>query len=113
MKGDYGEAFLREYKKFVGESAVESGENNTGIKVIGPGCVQCNKLERRVMEVLSELRLMEAVEHVRDPLEIGKMGITSTPALVIGDKVVVMGSVPPKSKMKEYIVKYLLEKQKA
>jgi protein-disulfide isomerase len=56
-----------------------------------------------VMEVLAELQLPANVEHVRDVKEIGRMGIMGTPALIIGDTVKAVGSVPTKTKIMEWL----------
>ena len=55
------------------------------------------------MEALSELQLPADVEHVRDIKEIGRMGIMGTPALMIGGKVMAVGSVPPKEKIIDWL----------
>ncbi len=112
VRDEYGKAFLREYKKYVGE-VVARDEDDTDIKIVGPGCAQCDKLEQIVLEVLSELRAPLSVEHIRDPMKIGEMGIMGTPALVVGKNVVIVGSVPSKSKVKEHIEKYVRQKKKA
>ena len=111
VREEYGRAFLREYKKFVGEPVDESDDAGADITIVGPGCAQCDRLERDVMEVLSELATPLAVEHIRDPLKIGEMGIMGTPALIVGGSIVAVGRVPPKNKIKEHIEKYVSQKQ--
>jgi len=55
------------------------------------------------MELLSEMNLPAGVDHVTDPREIARYGVMGTPALVIGGRVVWVGSVPPKSKLKLWL----------
>ena len=79
---EYRQAFLREYKKALGEK-VEEGPRGLCLKIVGPGCPTCDRLEQTVMTVLAELGLPAEVEHVRDPREIVALGIMGTPALLI------------------------------
>jgi len=75
------------------------------IKVLGPGCINCRTLERRTREALAELNLQAQVLKVGDLDGIVSYGILRTPGLVIDEKVVYQGGVPPVSKIKELIVK--------
>ncbi len=99
----YGKALLREFKKFLGEPFEENNAQGVEIRVLGAGCVQCNRLEKEVMEVVSEMNLATDVEHVTDIKEIGTYGVMGTPALIINGKVKSVGSVPPKAKIKEWL----------
>ncbi|MCP4665329.1 MAG: thioredoxin family protein [Deltaproteobacteria bacterium] len=73
------------------------------IKVLGPGCVQCDGLERSVMEAMAELDLAGDLEHVRDVKEIGTYGVMGTPALIINGTVKAVGRVPPKERIKRWL----------
>lgn len=64
------------------------------IKVLGPGCKNCQNLEKNTREALSNLQKNDAeIEKVTDMLEIQKFGIMRTPGLVINDQVVLAGRV--------------------
>jgi small redox-active disulfide protein 2 len=102
-KEDYGKAFLREFRKFLGKPYEEEHSGGLEIKVLGPGCVQCDRLERELMEVMAELNLPGDIEHVRDIKEIAKYGVMGTPGLIINGEVKVVGRVPPKSKIMEWL----------
>ncbi|MBW1775354.1 MAG: thioredoxin family protein [Deltaproteobacteria bacterium] len=80
------------------------------IRVLGQGCIQCDQLEQNVMEVLSELDLPADLEHVRDIQEIGKYGVMGTPALLINGKVMCVGRVPPKLRIREWLANKMKEK---
>ena len=56
-------------------------------------CDKCNALEKNVKEALSELGMTDEIDHVTDFGQIAAMGVMSTPALVIDNKVVSMGKV--------------------
>ncbi len=73
------------------------------IKVLGPGCPNCQEMERRVRQVLSELKVEANVIKVSDIVEISKY-IMMTPGLVINEKVVHSGKPLPRAeKIKEFI----------
>jgi len=99
----YEAAFLREYKKYVGEPMPEDPAGPIQIKVLGPGCPSCDKLEQDLMAVMSELNLSADLDHVRDVKEIACYGVMGNPALVIDGKVVAVGRVPSKSQLKEWL----------
>jgi len=102
-KGEYGKAFLREFKKFMGKPFEEEPPEGIQIKVLGPGCVQCDRLEQDLIQVMAETGIVADIEHVRDIKEIGKYGVMGTPALLINGRVKSVGKVPFKSKMIEWL----------
>ena len=74
------------------------------IKVLGSGCMNCKTLHRRTEEALSELHLEATIETVQAFQDIAAYGIMKTPGLVIDEKVVVAGFVPPVEKLKEILL---------
>jgi small redox-active disulfide protein 2 len=76
------------------------------IKVLGSGCVNCRTLEKRTIEALQELKMEAVIEKVEDYQQIASYGIMRTPGLVIEEKVVVAGTVPPVQKLKEILLAY-------
>jgi small redox-active disulfide protein 2 len=100
---DYEKAFVREFKKFLGLQNQEVSAKHLTIEVLGPGCAQCNKLDQLVKQVLGELNIAAAVDHVTDLKEISKYGIVSTPALAINGRIVSKGVVPAVKKIKEWL----------
>lgn len=73
------------------------------IKVLGPGCRNCVKLEQEVMNVLAELDVVADVEKITDMNKIMEHDILMTPGLVVNDKVKVFGRVPRKDEIKKWI----------
>jgi small redox-active disulfide protein 2 len=104
-RNEYGAAFLREFRKFLGQPYEEALGTSLRIVVLGPGCSQCNRLEQTVRQALTETGLPASLEHVTDVKEMAKYGLVSTPALVINDKVVSRGTVPSVKKIKELLGK--------
>jgi hypothetical protein len=103
-KDAYGQAFLREYKKLVGEPFADMKACGLEIKVLGMGCPRCEKLEQDLMSIMAELNIAADLEHVRDPIEIANYGVIGSPALIINGNVKAVGSVPPKNKLKEWLL---------
>ena len=76
------------------------------IKVLGSGCANCKTLESRTREALKQLGMDAMVEKVTDYQQIASYGIMRTPGLVIDEKVVLSGIVPPVEKLKEMLGEY-------
>jgi small redox-active disulfide protein 2 len=102
-QAEYEAAFFREYRKFIGEPLPADPSGGIQIKVLGPGCPSCDKLEQDLMTVMAELDLPADLEHVRDVKEIACYGVMGNPALVINGKVVAAGRVPSKAQLKEWL----------
>ncbi|MBI4774057.1 MAG: thioredoxin family protein [Deltaproteobacteria bacterium] len=103
-RDEYGNAFVREFRKFLGQAREEPPERELTIQVLGPGCSQCERLEHIVMQILTEMNLGAFVEHVKNVKEIGEFGVMGAPALVINGKVVCVGKIPPVGKIKEWLL---------
>ncbi len=100
---DYGKAFVREFRKFLGQVYEDVEEKGLRIVVLGPGCSQCNRLEQTVMQVLNEMALAASLEHVTDIKEMANYGFVRTPALLINGKVVASGTVPSAKRVMEWL----------
>jgi len=103
-KEDYGKAFIREFRKCLGQAYIEELSQGLDIKVLGAGCNQCHDLSRMVMDVLTEMNLPAAFDHVTDIREIARYGVMGTPALLINGKVVAVGSVPPRERLRKWLI---------
>lgn len=73
------------------------------IKVLGPGCSNCVRLERAAKEAVQALGIAATVEKVEDYPTIIGYGVMSTPGLVINEKVVSVGRVPTSSQIRELL----------
>ncbi len=71
----YKKAFLREFKKYSGKPFEEEPPSGLEIKVLGPGCPQCDGLEQELMAVVSQIQITANIEHVRDIKEIARWGV--------------------------------------
>lgn len=63
------------------------------IKVLGPGCANCVRLENNVQRALEGTNQDATISKVEDPVDIMKYGVMSTPGLVVDEKVVSYGRV--------------------
>ncbi|MCF8082221.1 MAG: thioredoxin family protein [Deltaproteobacteria bacterium] len=103
VQEEYRQAFLREFKKFLGKPVEAEAPQGLEVKVLGPGCSQCDRLEQDLMAVMSETGIVADVQHIRDVKEIGTYGVMGTPALIINNTVKAVGKVPPKNKLKQWL----------
>ncbi len=79
------------------------GEKHLTIKILGPGCFQCDKLEKEVMNVLAELNFPADLEHVRDISRLKEYKVFVTPALIINGHVKSVGKIPTKNDIRQWI----------
>lgn len=101
---DYGRALLREFKKEQGLPVEEEPPAGLRIAVLGAGCARCGQLENDVRELLSEMKIAADLQHITDAKQIAAYGVMGAPALVINNKVVSVGEVPPKSKIRQWLI---------
>lgn len=99
---EYKRAFLREYKKALGEPAAVE-HHGLSIKILGPGCPNCEALEQMVMAAAAELNLPADVEHIRDMKEIAALGVFGTPALLVNDEVKTVGRRPAPEVLRKWL----------
>jgi len=75
------------------------------IKVIGTGCDKCEQLYENTKIAVEELGLIANIEKVEDLIEMVKLGVMSSPSLIIEGKLVVSGRVVSKEKIIELLNK--------
>ena len=73
------------------------------IKILGPGCANCERTEKLVKEVVVEDHVDAVVEKVTDIKEIAGFGVFTTPAVVVDGDVKCVGKVPNKEEIKTWI----------
>jgi small redox-active disulfide protein 2 len=75
------------------------------IKILGPGCVNCQKVEKLVHEVVAETGVAADIEKVSDIVKIAKYGVFGTPAVVVDGVVKSVGKIPKKEEILVWIGK--------
>ncbi len=64
------------------------------IKVLGPGCNNCKKVEAVARQAVANLGVEAQFEKVTNRAEYPKYGLMYTPGLVINNKLVCGGRIP-------------------
>ncbi len=73
------------------------------IKVLGPGCANCRKLEEIARQAATSLSVEAEIVKVSDPQQIVGYGVLKTPGLVINEKLVSWGRIPAPDNVVEWI----------
>lgn len=69
------------------------------IKVLGPGCAKCKATADLITRVAGETGKDVTIDKIEDMREIVGYGVMTTPAVVIGGKVVHKGTVPSRDEV--------------
>jgi small redox-active disulfide protein 2 len=86
------------------------GESNMlTIKVLGPGCANCQNLAALAHQAVNNLSIEAKVEKVTDHAEIMKYKILATPGLVINERVVSAGRVPSEAEITTFLTTAMME----
>lgn len=73
------------------------------IKVLGPGCENCHKVEAIARQAVANMSLEAHIEKVTDRAGIMSYKILSTPGLVINEKVVSAGRIPTEAEVTSWL----------
>ncbi|MCU0840022.1 MAG: thioredoxin family protein [Rhodospirillales bacterium] len=73
------------------------------IKVLGPGCANCRKLEDVAREAVATLGIEAEIAKVTDMNAIVAYGVLKTPGLVINEKLVSSGRIPTPASVVEWL----------
>lgn len=73
------------------------------IKVLGPGCANCRKLEEIAREAVASLGVAAEIDKVTDMQQIIDYGVLKTPGLVINGKLVSSGRIPTLQSVVDWI----------
>jgi len=73
------------------------------IKVLGPGCANCQRLEALTRSAVAALGLSAHIEKVTDFDAIMQYPILATPALVINERVVCSGRLPSRGEIEKWL----------
>lgn len=80
------------------------------VKVLGPGCINCERVFQMVVAALEELETElgddcpeATLQHITDYVEFLKYGLMFTPGLVINEKVVCGGRIPSQAEVRQWL----------
>ncbi len=97
----YRAALLGEYRRRQGRQGAKP--KSLTVRVLGSGCVTCNKLSAMLFESLQKFGLAADMESVHDLDEIWRFGVTKTPALIINGTVKCAGRMPSPAEVEEWV----------
>jgi small redox-active disulfide protein 2 len=97
----YRKALRAEYERAAGGGGQQ--HQQLTIKILGPGCVSCNKLNTMVFDIMQRLDLAADIEQIHDLDEIWRHGVISTPALIINGKIKSSGRIPPPAEVEQWL----------
>jgi small redox-active disulfide protein 2 len=103
VRENYGRAFVREFRKYLGHAVEDGSLEGLVIKILGAGCTICDGLENTVMEILTAMGLAADLEHIRDAGQISEYRVKGTPALVINGRVVCTGRNPSNHEIRKWL----------
>ena len=72
------------------------------VKVLGSGCPNCKRLEAETRAALDQAGIAYELSKVTDYGDILAYNVMSTPALVMNEKVLSAGRIPPKRRIVEW-----------
>ncbi len=75
------------------------------IKIYGPGCAKCKKVEETVRNVVAETGADALIEKVSDMQAILSLGILATPAVTVDGIVKCAGRLPASDEIKQWLGK--------
>ncbi|MGE4292972.1 MAG: thioredoxin family protein [Desulfovibrio sp.] len=73
------------------------------IQVMGPGCAKCAQAEKIVKQALEESGIEAEVVKITDFQEIASLGVFSTPAVAVNGEVKIVGKVPSKAEVLDWL----------
>ena len=79
------------------------------IKVLGPGCPNCEKVEAAAKKAVANFGVEANIEKVTDYGEIMSYNVLSTPGLVINEKLVSAGRIPSEAEVSTWVANALAE----
>lgn len=74
------------------------------IKVLGPGCANCKRLEQLTQREVEKLGVAADIVKVTDYGDIMAYGVMSTPGLVVNEQVVAYGRIPSSEEVAAWLV---------
>lgn len=82
------------------------------IKVLGPGCLNCYRVEQVAVDALEMVGAEATLEHVTEYEEMRQYPIIYTPGLVINEELVCAGRIPSIKEVISWVKEALAQKEK-
>ena len=81
------------------------------LRVYGPGCANCERLERHTREAVTGLGRTVEIRKVTDIGAIAEAGVMRTPALGVDTTLLFQGRVPPVDELKSLLAEALTREE--
>jgi len=75
------------------------------IKICGPGCAKCDQAYKVVSAAINSSGVEATITKVTDFQDIAKLGVFSTPAVVVDGEVKCVGKVPSEKELLAWLKK--------
>ncbi len=102
MTEAYKAALEKEYRRLLGQE--QEADEELIIRIFGTGCITCNGLRDAVIDAMMKAGVAADIDMIHDPDEIGRHGITATPALMINGNVKISGIHPTPVQLTEWLL---------
>ena len=73
------------------------------IKVLGPGCNNCHKVEANARAAVEQMGMDATIEKITDYTGFARYGLLYTPGLVINEKLVSGGRIPTVAEVQTWL----------
>lgn len=73
------------------------------IKVLGPGCPNCEQVEAAVRAAVAALGVQADIMKITEYGEIKRYGVLATPGLVVDSKLVAAGRIPSQEEVSRWV----------
>lgn len=97
----YKKALSKELQRTTGGG--EPARDQLTIKILGPGCVSCNKLNTMIFDIMQRRSIAADIEQIHDLDEIWRNGVLTTPALIINGEITCQGRMPPPAEVEQWL----------
>lgn len=77
------------------------------IRIVGPGCNNCENLFQLCMNVVAENNLDADIQKIIDREKFSELGVWMTPALIVNGQILSQGKIPTKSTLEHWLKKEL------
>lgn len=79
------------------------------IKVLGPGCQNCEKVEENARKAATNMGMEVEIKKVTDWEEMSQYKILATPGLVINETLVCAGRIPEEGEVMSWLADAMME----